>query len=420
MFKGNKKYYVFLAACIIGLIILQVNAPKPIRWSYTYSAKDKMPFGTKAFYESLTRLFLNKKIETEKIPAYNVINNNKELTGLNYIIINESFYPDEYDTEELLEFVNKGNTVFIAAANFNGDFADTLHLETDLKKYITKDTTIQSAKENEEKVIYDYVNNMFIPHDTIKANFVNPQLKNKNYYSFYKGLSNTFFTSVDTQKSTILGVNDNGMPNFIKTKFGKGNFYLHTLPEVFTNYHFVNKTNMDYACKAISYLPAQNIIWDEYYKIGNIEKQNIFHVLFENEALKKAYYIALITLMLFIIIGIKRKQRTIPIIEPMKNTSIEFIEVVGSLYYQNKNHKNIAEKKINYFLDYIRNTFQVKTNIYDDIFINRISELSGIEHNKIHTLFYYFDDISHKEHIKEEELLKLNQLIDEFHKLNKR
>ena len=83
-------------------------------------------------------------------------------------------------------------------------------------------------------------------------------------------------------------------------------------------------------------------------------------------------------------------------------------------------HKNIADKKIIYFLEYIRTTFQVKTNLYDDTFINRITNLSGIEREKIHDLFYYFAEITVKESITQQELLKLNRMIETFHKENKR
>ena len=120
------------------------------------------------------------------------------------------------------------------------------------------------------------------------------------------------------------------------------------------------------------------------------------------------------------IIGTKRKQRIIPVIEPLRNTTLDFVDIVGTLYYQTGNHKNIADKKITYFLEYIRNTFQIKTNLYDDVFIERISNLSGIERQKVHDLFYYFSEINFKQSITQLELLKLNRMIEEFQKESKR
>ncbi|MGZ4118858.1 MAG: DUF4350 domain-containing protein, partial [Bacteroidia bacterium] len=103
-----------------------------------------------------------------------------------------------------------------------------------------------------------------------------------------------------------------------------------------------------------------------------------------------------------------------------RNTTLDFVEIVGTLYFHTGNHKNIADKKITYFLEYIRNAFQVKTNLYDDVFIERITNLSGIEKQKIHDLFYYFSHITFKQEVTQDELLKLNKMIEEFHKENKR
>ena len=46
-------------------------------------------------------------------------------------------------------------------------------------------------------------------------------------------------------------------------------------------------------------------------------------------------------------------------------------------------------------------------------------EKSGIERQKVHDLFYYFADVSVKQSISQQELLKLNRMIEEFHKKNK-
>jgi hypothetical protein len=120
------------------------------------------------------------------------------------------------------------------------------------------------------------------------------------------------------------------------------------------------------------------------------------------------------------IIGAKRKQRIIPVIEPLRNTTLDFVDIVGTLYYQAGNHKNIADKKITFFLEYIRSSFQVKTTLYDDIFIERISNLSGVDKQKVHDLFYYFSDITFKQSITQQQLLKLNKMIEDFYKENKR
>lgn len=409
MFKGNKKYIIVLVLCFLALILLKIYSPKPIDWSLSYSKKDKIPYGTKALYDAITDIYSSIIISTEKAPLYNILKNNS-LKNTNYLLINESFEPDDLDTKELLKFVTNGNTAFISANYFSGKFADTLKISTDAFYNYDDGFSIDSSA----------INNFTKKSDSIQFNFSSPSLHSEKFYQYSKQITNTYFTSFDTTVSKILGITGDDEINFIEMKFGKGKIYIHSTPEVFTNYFFTDEPNSEYVYKCLSYLALSNLIWDEYYKVGNVQNDNMLRVLFANTSLKTAYFVALISLLLFILIGIKRKQRIIPIIEPMRNTTLDFVDVVGTLYYQSGNHKNIADKKIAYFLEYIRKTFQVKTTIYDDLFINRISVLSGIELEKIHKLFYYFSDITVKDLITENELGKLNAMIEEFHTYNKR
>jgi len=406
--KGNRKYIFFLAICFTLLIALQVLSPKAINWKLSYSSRDKIPYGTFALYSVLEDIFPGQTIENKTFPLYNILNKT-EFQHSNYIIINQKFEPDSLDTRELLRFVKQGNSVFISANNFSEKISKALKIKTDNYWNYGNNFSNDSAT----------FSNIYNSSDTVQLHFTNKLLQKPKSYFYSKAFENVYFSKIDTGKTIVLGENQFKKINFIKVQYGKGTFFLNSVPEAFSNYHFVS-SNHDYVYTALSYLPVQPIFWDEYYKAGNVKSESPLRVLFSNEALLSAYYLLLFSLLLFMIIGIKRKQRIIPVIEPLKNTTLQFVDVVGTLYYQTGNHKNIADKKINYFLEYIRNNFQVKTNLYDDLFISRISNLSGIALDKVHELFYYFSDISIKKNIAQEELLQLNKLIENFHKESKR
>lgn len=406
MTKGNRKYIIVLSLCFIGLILIQLLAPKPINWNLSYSGKDKIPYGASALHASLPYLFPEKNISDKPIPLYNSLNNTN-YNNTNYIFINQKFAIDKLDVRKLFDFVKKGNSAFIAANYFDSPFSDSLKIKIDNffdRKVFAADSDTTGIYTGNE----------------VRINFVNPSLKKSSDYIYLKGCENTYFTSFDTSATVVLGKNSGNQINFISVYFGKGRFYISTVPEAFSNYHFVNKNNYDYACKALSYLPVQTVFWDEYYKAGNVSHESPLRVIFNNPALFTAYYVLIISLLLFMVIGIKRKQRAIPVISPLTNTTLQFVDIVGTLYYQTGNHKNIADKKITYFLEYIRTVFQIKTTIFDNEFIERISNLSGIENEKINNLFNYFSEITSKQKVTQEELLKLNKLIEEFYTLNKR
>jgi hypothetical protein len=123
----------------------------------------------------------------------------------------------------------------------------------------------------------------------------------------------------------------------------------------------------------------------------------------------------LISVLLFIFFYGRRKQRIIPVISPFTNTTLEFVETVGNLYYQQKDYKNIAEKKISYFLDYLRNKYSVKTSTFDEETIRKISEKSSSSVAKLNSLFKNIEQIKRSLKISEEDLININYKIEKFY-----
>ncbi|MGB0886790.1 MAG: DUF4350 domain-containing protein [Vicingaceae bacterium] len=384
--NANKKYYVMLALGFMLVVFVQYNVPKPINWMESYSEQDKVPYGCFILKDLMPDLFPNQTISEAKLPAYNQLKNQK---NTNYIIINKTFKTDHLDSEKLINYVSNGNNLFIAANHFEGSFSDTLNLKTAFYLgYLEKDTTIG-------------------------INFTNNRIKNKVNYVYSNKFPNCYFTSIDTTRTTVLGKDKNDNINFIKVKYGKGNIYINTLPKAFTNYYLTDSLNYDYAFRALSYLPNQTIIWDEYYKVGRRMVSSPIRFILGEPALKMAYLVLIFGLLIYVIFNIKRKQRIIPVIESHKNVTVDFVNVIGTLYYQNKDHYNLAEKKISYFLDFLRSNYLLKTDNLDADFVWRLVKKSGVPKPTVNQLINHINQL--KKGTTEEELITLNKLITSFH-----
>ena len=106
-------------------------------------------------------------------------------------------------------------------------------------------------------------------------------------------------------------------------------------------------------------------------------------VFFSHASLQWAYYISLFGMVIFVLYEMKRRQRIIPVIEPLKNSTVEFVNVVGQVYYEQRNNMNIAQKKILFFLEHLRTKYYLKTNPLDQEFIERLSQKTGIEATRL-------------------------------------
>jgi hypothetical protein len=383
----NLKYILILAIGFSGLIFLEWLRPTPIDWSLSFVKGDKIPYGCYVLFRLLPEIFPGQRIAATGMPAYNILRAGS--AGLaNYVFVNVFFAPDKLDTRELLAFVARGNQVFVAAHGFAAVFADTLRFATD---------------------------SHFINQDSVSINFVNSALQAPENFKYKSNTISHYFSRFDTLRTTALGKDDRGRINFVKIAFGQGAFYLSTVPMAFVNYHLLLRNNAEYAFKALSYLPVQATFWDEYYKTGRQVIKTPLRYVLSQEPLRWAYYLALAGVILFIVFNGRRRQRIIPVILPKTNTTLEFVKTVGRLYFQHGDHKNMAEKKIAHFLDYLRTHYYLKTDAFDRTLCEKLAEKSGVEVEAASALFKQIKNIHAQPQITEAELSGLNRAIERFH-----
>lgn len=382
------RFPILILLAAIGIVIaVEVLAPRPPDWTTTYAMDDKNPFGSKVLYDLLGDLFPGQPVEV----SYQTLYERKDsLQKGNYIYIGNSFDPGEEDINLLLKLVSEGSCAFIAAGQLGEGLEDTLNCST---------------------------RSFFSLSDSVSAQLSNPKLASGKPFQFRKIGAVFGFLAPDSthkHKYEILGTNQVDDPNFVKIKWGKGWFYLQCLPQAYTNYNMLEGRNIAYIERTLSYLPVQPVYWDELQKDNNRDLQTPLRFLILNPPLRWALYLTMAALLLFMFFEAKRRQRIIPVIRPLANTTLEFTRTVGRLYYQQRDHKNIADKKITFFLDYIRSTYFVRTQDFNEELYERLHSKTGIAREEIVDLFNLIRQIRSRDTITENQLLRLNEKIENF------
>ncbi|SIR02554.1 DUF4350 domain-containing protein [Maribacter ulvicola] len=400
MGKRSKIILGLFIAVLIGIIVTEIVRPRPINWKPSYTSVSKIPFGCFVLFNELPNIFSNSEIESVESSIYDALLQRDSTIPSNYVIINDYIYLDEQETNQVLKYVAGGNQVFIATSNLTGQLADTLNIE------ITQQ--------------YD------ILEDSVKASFTNKNFKQNNFY-FSRGAHPSYFVSVDTVNTQILGhlqftsssfLENNKeeikvRPNFIKTSFGKGNFIINTLPVAYTNFYMLSD-NTDYSTQSFSYLSDQLLFWDDYKKTGRKVITSPMRFVLNQPALKWSYYLLVIGLLLFVIFKAKRQQRIIPVIKPLENSSVAFAKTVGSLYYQHRDYTNLNDKKMTYFLTYVRNRYYMNTTVLDENFITQLSAKAGKSREETKALVELLLRLKNKPVHTEQDALVLVQKINSF------
>ena len=197
---------------------------------------------------------------------------------------------------------------------------------------------------------------------------------------------------------------------------GKGNLYLNANPQMFTNYSLLQDMGAAYSSIAWSYVKnSKNLYWDQYYTLGREGAESPMRVFLQNNSLRWAFYIAIFSLLVFVLYEMKRRQRIIPIIPPLNNTTVEFAGIVGQVYYEQRNNGNIAQKKAAYFLEHIRSTYNIRTQVFDEEFITTLSQKSGAKPELVKELANQITQVNMTSQISDNELIDLNRNIEQFY-----
>ena len=391
----NRTYKIALGLfllLIVSLAWLESTEPEPINWTPSFTAKDRIPLGAFVFYDSWKNR--EDSIVDIKIPPYEYINYSP--ASGTYFFLNNYINFDDKELDDILDWVSEGNKLFISAYDFGHNLTDTLNLET----------------------------SSFISSEGFKSrpklNLVNSELQFEKPLEFDQDLPAVFFQKIDTTKNVVLGTATFGDKdpeekiNFIKTAFGEGEIYLHTTPQAFSNYFLLKDRNYQYCEALLSYLAGQHILWDAYYKSGKGFFTSPLYILLNNRQLKWAYYFVLISSILFVLFEGKRKQRSIPVVDPPMNKSYEFTETISQLYLEQRKFHELGLKKIALFKEHIRTHYrldpsQINAQFYKDLALKSENSIKDTE-----GLFVQIFNFQEQKENDKDEFFELSKNINTF------
>jgi len=387
--KDFKIYITVATIVLLGYLYIVYEKPGETNWTPSLSYTHKIPYGTYIIYHQLNQIFPGAKVVRKNASVYTTLHNPAMSSGGNYLLIAKTIDINKFDFTEMVKYMRAGNSVFISCFNLKGFITDTLQLSIDFE--------------------YNKGN--------ARQNFTNNQIKTDTGYVFNRDIGDQYFSLLDTTRATVIAKNENDHATFVSFKFGKGKLYICSNPCVFTNYSLLTGNGADYSAKALSYLPVtKTVYWDEFQNGDvNMADESPLRVFFKDPNLQWAYYLGLCSLLIFVLFEMKRRQRIIPVIEPLKNSTLDFVTVVGQVYYEKRNNADIAHKKILYLLTYLRDKYQVRTTTLDSEFTEKLIEKLGLDPKFADDLVNHLRYVSLQGHVNDNELIELNKLIEQFY-----
>lgn len=412
--KISGKYFWFIMPAFLMLTGCRMRDNHGLpSLSESYRKTDKLPFGSFIAYQGFESEFAEHWINIADKPfdkTWKDIRPDSKKYSL-YFLITKNLILSADEVNAMIEYIKAGNDLFISA-----DYIDPKLLES-----------VYCTLYRQGEIVNEVNGKM---RDTHVGLFYGKNLSTSDYSYYYFPFLN-YFSSYDSTFSNVLGVNEEGLPDYIVLFSGKGRLYLHAAPRSFSNYFLLTKDNFRYFEYVTSYLRSdpEFVYWDEYYKnysathnknnLGNSDGSNTFsslNVIRQHPSLLWAFYISIAGILLFVAFNIKRKQREIEVIKPNSNATVAFTETIGRLYLQQKDNRNIAEKIITYFYEYLRKKYFINTAVVSNEFINSLSRKSGVSVSDTNEIFELIKNVQSLEKLSDDELLELNTKIENFKK----
>ncbi len=357
--KINRSFIIAISVLLILMFALQLNLPQRYSWIPTFSHKDKNPFGCYVFDSIMSQSVPSGYSVTDKT-LYRICHDGNKV---NVLIISDDVNLSKTDVDAIKDIAGRGGNVLIAGnsktynttsdslmiKNFGACFKYGYFSITSLKRKIKNDASGS--------------------RDTIHWSMDNDVYKD-NIYPVYSMMIEDLMTADSADNTEVIAFRTGDAqdkelrvsPVAIRKEVGKGSVILVSTPLLFTNYGILDGSTAEYIFRLMSHISNNHVVrTTSYMKTQDMADAEASPLRFflGQPPLRTALYLALLVITLFLIFNARRRQRVIPVVEQPQNRSLEFVKLIGTLYYHNKEHSDIVRKKFAFFAEELRRLLMV-------------------------------------------------------------
>ncbi len=394
----NRIIAIVLAAIILVFtfvfLITEYREVSAYEWAERYNFEDEEPQGLYIFKEVTTRYFSEIPVEVNS----DLIDT---LNGSNLYI---QFVPRGINDEvvdTLVSIASAGNDVLIIGDSLNNRLIDTA-------PHFFEDT--------------------FLFDSTLVFNFTDSDIASDTNFS-YKFHAVEFDENSNDINYLIRGIDWEEDQEYVRVAaadslalmvsfpIGEGRIFYHVNKDLFYNYSYRQTEMFDYTQRLLAHFDPEHIYLLNplmIYGSGNINHRNPLEFIMSEPALKAAYFLLILGTLLYVFFGGKRKQKIIPVMEKNENTSLEYIETVSQLFYQQDQHKKLVAHMKNIFFHKMQKKFFVAPD--DPNYVKVLAKKSKISATELQYIIHRFKEMDSNFSFTSDELASLNQRLETVYK----
>ena len=387
--KINRWFIISIVLFLCLMFALESNMPKRFTWNPTFGHHDRQPFGCSIFDDVIEKSLPADGYTLSDKTFYQLAELHDVPKGL--LSITKSLALSETDVKAVFELAERGNVILLVSNSFGTELEDSLRFTTsysyfsasELKRYATslnkRDSLVWLKDSTYTERIFQCYPQLCEVEIEPKDSCLLVPLANKWKAVMQEGiLLNDSPPMVNAQ-----------VPVAMSYAVGEGEIIFVSTPLLFTNYGMLDNGNADYLFRYLSRMKGLPVVRTEAYMKLPGKEESPFRYFLSQRSLRWALYLTLLVLVLYLIFTARRRQRVIPVVREPENRNLEFTELIGTLYYQKKNHADLVGKKFVYFAENLRRNYQidVEDDSNDEALARQMALKTGSDERKTLELF---------------------------------
>lgn len=381
----NRKFIIGIVTVTLLVFALQLQMPRKFEWGVTFSPVDRNPFGCWVM-DSVMRQALPKGYEARRTTLTQMALS-KDST-CNILRLTNTYPPlDSLDIDAIKRLTARGQHVMLVANSLDASGADTAAVAKafgatmrgydsfslqDAQRYLSTGASIQEIATwhkgangypaHRYRVLYAMTGSQVSIVDSVR-------------WEVLAG-----HPATNTQKKhTVLAAT---------RRMGRGRLTLVSMPLLFSNYGIVVGDHSALLFRLMSGVAGRKVVRLTQQETTD-EKQALsqtpLRVLLQFTPLRWALYLSVAVLLLFFVFTARRRQRVIPVTASPVNHTLEFTQLVGTLFYLRHDRTALVRRKWALFANALRRTAGVDVEAldHDDHLFTVLAERTALSYEDV-------------------------------------
>lgn len=393
--KGSRVYVICMSVAVALLFLLQLRLPRDFTWRATFSKEDSNPFG----------MYVFDSVFKSAMPDYAVTDETFVQLGsgngpVGVLAVNSEFKFGRKDIGAIKKILHRGGKVMVVGLTCSyGDslFLDSLGIGADGYGYFNLSEMRRQFMYGTDTVYwagggdscgegsYRYYSMLnsgkvcigdsanadvdFLAYTMVKVR----SYERTGTLSLDSVVPCSDGVAADSARSGhVAEERDMMVPKVIaaRRKVGQGELIVVSAPLLFTNFGVLDRDTYGLVFRLMSQFKGVPVVRTQGYMDNHLQtggSHSPFSYFLSQKPLREALYLGLLVIMVFMVFTARRRQRAIPVVEAPVNHTLEFAQLIGTLYYQRKDHADLVRKKFVFFAEELRAELSVDVgNAQDD------------------------------------------------------